>query len=280
MKNKLKMRSNTGWDAALGSADLKTIIAVLFAVSGLSWAAYSMLSGRESQEDDGPRVIASSLDNEGNAVEASYTKASSDRQIDSVGVEIEDLVREQAQDAMSSIHTPKGSPAGLSQAVANAFIPILTGDHDSFADAIIAMGGKLAGDLEGDHPMFTHLSKVFKHAKVDLSRITVGKYEAPAGGRMQMGMRRDVQTDDVDIEPGQEGMPNIRTSVMEMRPATLFPDAPGKDDSTAIEVKIPVQPKGEEDESVFSLILTWNPQAKLWQPASYRVIKNQLMEDG
>ena len=66
---------------------------------------------------------------------------------------------------------------------------------------------------------------------------------------------------------------------MEMQPASLFPDAPSKEDPTAIEVKIPVQPAGEKDESVFSLILTWNTQSKLWQPAAYRVIKNRLMEE-
>jgi len=277
MLNRSKRRTQSGWDSEIGAADLKTVVAVLFAVAGLSWAAYSMLSGRDKSTDDGPRVIASALDDEGNAVETAYTKASSDRQIESVGSEIENTVRNQSLTALASIDVPKGLPDDLSAAVVNAFIPILTGDHDSFLDAIRAMGGKLAGDLEDDHPMFTHLTKVFEHAKVDLSRIAVSKYEAPAGGRM--GMRRNVQTQDEDIEPGAEGMPSVQTSVMEMQPASLFPDAPNKQDPTAVEVTIPVQPKGDENESVFSLILTWNPQDKLWQPAAYRVIRNRLMED-
>lgn len=271
-------RTQNGWGSELGAVDVKTIAAVLFAVVGLSWAAYSMFSGGEKARDTGPRVIASALDDEGNAVDPEYTKASSDRQIDSVEADIEDAVLGQAQAALASIDAPKGLPDGVSVAVVSAFIPILTGDHDSFLEAIKAMGGKLAGDLEEEHPMFTHLAKVFKHAKVDLSRITVSKYEAPAGG--MMGMRRNSATDDVDVEPGEEGMPMVQSSMMEMQPASLFPDAPGKSDPTAVEINIPVLPKGEKNESVFSLILTWNPQAKLWQPAAYRVVRNRLMEEG
>jgi hypothetical protein len=273
----MKTNRNIGWDAALGSADLKTVVAVLFAVGGLSWGAVSILSGRDKPGDDKPRVIASALDNEGNAVEPQYSKASSDRQIDRVQEELEAAVDLQAQAALRSIAVPKGLPTGVSDAVVNAFIPILSGNHDSFLDAIVAMGGEVPGELDGEHPMFKQLAKVFEGAKVDLSRISVSKYEAPAG--RGMGMRRDVVTDDQDIEPGQDGMPAVQTSVMEMRPASLFPDAPSKNDPTALEVKVPVQPKGDDNESIFSLILTWNPDAKHWQPAAYRTIRNRLMEE-
>ena len=126
--------------------------------------------------------------------------------------------------------------------------------------------------------MFSHLSKVFKDAKVDLTRLTVERFVAPEGGPMRM--RREVMTEDEDIEPGQGGRSGIQTQVMEMQPASLFPDAPPKQDPTAIEIKIPVQPKGEKNESVFGLILTWNKDAKHWQPAAYQVIRNRLVEDG
>lgn len=272
MKNGLK----AGWDSALGAAEVKTIVAVVFAVGGLSWAAYSMLSGGEKAEDNGPRVIASALDNEGNEVETDYIKASSDRQIQTVSSEIEVLVREQAQSALKAIDVPKGMPDGLSMAVVNAFIPILTGDHDSFVDAIKAMGGKLAGDLEEENPLFKNLAKVFKHAKVDLSRITVAKYEPPNMQDGSMGMRRQEIESDGE---GEDNGPNIQTSVMMMRPASLFPDAPGRKDPSAVEVRIPVKPQGEDNESIFALVLTWNAEEKLWQPAAYQVITNLLMED-
>ncbi len=263
---------------ARGGADIKTIIAVLFAVGGLSWAAVSIMSsGKTEAEPQGPRIVDAVIDDDGNEIDASYTKASNTKQIDAVKGEIEQAIQKQAQAALAQINAPKGLPDGLSDATLNAFIPVLSGDHDSFIDAIIAMGGKVPGDLEEDHPMFTHLTKVFKEAKVDLSRITVERFVSPEGGRMQM--RREAETDDVDIEPG-EGGGGVSTQVMEMQPASLFPDAPSKQDATAVQIKIPVQPKGDKNESIFALILTWNKDAKLWQPAAYQVIKNRLMEDG
>jgi len=265
-----------GWGAPLGTIDVKLIVALVFAFAGLSWAAISFMP-RSAEATDGPRVIASAIDNDGNEVEPEYTKASNDRQRNQVQDEIEGVVNQGATSVLAKIDVPSNAQAGVSEAVVNAFLPILSGDHDSFMDAIDAMGGKVPGDLEGDHPMFKQLAKVFAGAKVDLSRITVSKYEQQQGRRM--GMRRNVATDDVDIEPGEPNEPAVRTQVMEMQPASLFPDAPNKSDPSAIEVKIPVQPKGEKHESIFSLVLTWNPDVKLWQPAAYRTIQNRLMED-
>ena len=94
-----------------------------------------------------------------------------------------------------------------------------------------------------------------------------------------MQMRRQTVTDDEDIEPGAGGGSGIRTQVMEMQPASIFPDAPPKQDPTAVQIKIPVQPKGEKGESIFAIILTWNKVAKQWQPATYQVIKNRLVEE-
>lgn len=275
MKNRMNGKASVGWDAPIGAVDLKTIVALVFALAGLTWAVISLIPTGTS-DDQAPRIIASALDNDGNAVDTDYTKANSSKRIESVSAEVEEAVASQAASALASITAPKGIPDGVSEAVVNAFIPILAGDHDSFVDAIIAMGGKIAGDLDEDHMIFKQLVKVFEHARVDLSRITVSKYES---GQGRMGMRRREVTEDVEIEPGQQSMPQVRSSVMEMQPASLFPDAPSKEDPTAIEVKIPVQPAGEKDESVFSLILTWNTQSKLWQPAAYRVIKNRLMEE-
>jgi hypothetical protein len=264
---------------ARGGADVKLIIALLFAVGGVSWAAVSfMSSGKSKTEPTGPRIVDAVIDDEGNQIDANYTKASSEKQIDQVKGDIEQAIQQQAQAALAQINAPKGLPDGLSDATLNAFIPVLSGDHDSFIDAIIAMGGKVPGELEDDHPMFTHLTKVFKDAKVDLSRITVERFVAPEGGRM--GMRREVETDDVDVEPGEGGRGGVSTQVMEMQPASLFPDAPPKQDPTAVQIKIPVQPKGDKNESIFALILTWNKDSKHWQPAAYQVIKNRLMEDG
>lgn len=262
---------------ARGGADMKLIIAVLFAVGGLSWAVISfMASGKKTPDTQGPRVVDAVIDDEGNEIDASYTKASSSKQVHAVRDEIEAAIQEQAQAALSAIDVPKGLPEGLSEATLNAFIPILSGDHDSFADAILAMGGKLPGEMEEDHPLFTHLTKVFEGAKVDLERITVERFVAPEGGRMQM--RRQVTEDEESGPGGPSG--GVQTQVMEMRPASLFPDAPPKQDPTAVQIKIPVQPKGDKNESVFALILTWNKDAKQWQPTAYQVIKNRLMEDG
>jgi hypothetical protein len=259
---------------ARGGADMKMILAVLFAVGGLSWAAVSFLSSRKDRDEGGSRIVNAVVDDTGKHVDVNYTKANSSKQVHAVQSEIENAIQEQAQAALSAIEVPKGLPDGLSDATINAFIPILSGDHDSFLDAIIAMGGKLPGDLEEENPLFTHLTKVFAGAKVDLSRITVERYIAPEGGRMQM--RRQV-TEDEEDGPGLGN--RVMTQMMELQPASLFPDAPTKQDPTAIMVKIPVLPKGDTNESIFALVLTWNTDAKQWQPAVYQVIRNRLAED-
>ncbi|MBO6512694.1 MAG: hypothetical protein JJ974_01860 [Phycisphaerales bacterium] len=265
---------------ARGAADVKLIIAILFAVGGLSWAVVSFLSSGSSENDNEPRVVASALDDEGNEVDTAYTKASTQKQIDRVQAEIESVIRSQAVNELNKIDAPKGLPDGISDATINAFIPILSGDQDSFFDAIQAMGGELPGDLESEHPLFKHLAGVFKHAKVDLNRITVERFvEEPRGGGMRM--RREVTAEEAeDVLGGEEQRTRIQSQVMEMHPASIFPDAPPKQDATAVQIKIPVQPKGEKHESVFALILTWNKDAKLWQPAAYQMINNRRMEDG
>lgn len=274
-------RQKMDWKrTARGSADVKMILAVLFAVGGLSWAVVSFMSSGKSEKDTKPRVIASALDDEGNEVDTTYSKASTQKQIDLVQAEIESVIKSQSANELSKIDAPKGLPDGISQATINAFIPILSGDHDSFLDAITAMGGELPGDLESEHPMFKHLAGVFKHAKVDLNRITVERFVAePREGGMRM--RREVtEDDDIDAIGEPEQRTRIQSQVMEMQPASLFPNAPPKQDPTAVQIKIPVQPKGEKEESVFALILTWNKESKQWQPAAYQMIKNMRMEDG
>lgn len=268
---------------ARGGADVKMILAVLFAVGGLSWAAVSFMSSGKKDKDTKPRVIASALDNEGNEVESTYTKASNQKQIDYVQAEIEAAIESQAANAVSQIDAPKGLPDGIRDATINAFIPILSGDQDSFFDSIAAMGGKLPGDLESEHPMFKHLAGTFKNAKVDLNRVTVERFVAPQYGA-QVGTRQEVTQEEADeLFGGSGGSGEQRTRVqsqtMELRPASMFPDAPSKEDSTAVQIKIPVLPKGEQNESTFGLILTWNTESKQWQPTAYQMIKTVRMEE-
>lgn len=265
---------------ARGGADVKMILAVLFAVGGLSWAVVSFMSSGKSEKDTKPRVIASALDDEGNEVDTTYTKASTQKQIDRVQAEIESAIKSQAANELSKIDAPKGLPDGLSDATINAFIPILSGDHDSFIEAIAAMGGELPGDLESEHSMFKHLAGVFKNAKVDLNRITVERFVPEQRGE-RMQRRRDVTAEEAaEMFGGSEQRTRIQSSTMEMHPASLFPDAPPKEDPTAVQIKIPVQPNGEKEESTFGLILTWNKELKKWQPAAYQLISTRRMEDG
>lgn len=255
-----------------GGVEIKTVLAAAFAVGGLTWAAVSMLSGRDSApEPKGPRVIASALDDQGNAVEPQYSKAKSGKQLDLVREHIGATVSDQSRAVLGGIRAPKGSARGVSEAVANAFVPVLTGDHDAFLAAIVAMGGEVPGEIDGEHPIFSFLAKAIEGAKVDLSRVSVRRYEE---GDTRTGPTMTRQRD----EEREEGKPGINTNVMEIQPQTLFADAPDKSDATALDVRIPVQPKGETHESVFSVILTWNPEAKLWQPAAYRIIKQRLIE--
>lgn len=266
-------KMDAGWAARPGSVDVKTILALVFAIGGLSLAVVAMMGGRgDDGGPDGPRVIASALDEEGNAVEAEYTSTSGSRRLSAAREQIQNIVSAESMGVLSSIEGPKGSPEGVSEAVTNSFLPLISGDHDAFWDAIAAMGGKVPGEIDGEHPMFTHLKKEFVGAKIDLSRISVRKHIAQERGPGRAQIIEDEDT-------GGSGGPAVRTSQMELRPESIFPDAPGADDASAIAVTIPVQPKGEELESVFSLILTWNSDARLWQPATYGVIKNRLVEE-
>lgn len=272
------MKPNTHWAKhARGGADVKLIIALIFALGGLSWGAITIMSSGKPRQAEGARVVDSVIDSSGNDVDADYTKASSTKQIQSVENEIREAIQSQAQSVLGAIDAPKGLPEGVGDATLNAFIPILSGDHDSFVDAVAAMGGQLPGEFEEDHPLFTHLTKIFSGAKVDLSRVTIERFVTPTGERI--GKRREVQTEDVEIDPDNPGNGGVQTSVMELQPASMFPGAPPKQDPTAVQIKIPVQPKGEKNESVFALILTWNKEAKQWQPAAYQVIRNRRVED-
>ena len=259
----------SGLHRCLGAADMKTIIALVFALAGLSWAAISFFGGREDPEPTGPRVIASAVDDDGNAVEADYRSTNSASKLEAASQQIENIVSAESMAVLSSLQGPKGAPEGVSESVVKSFIPLVQGDHDAFLEAIIALGGVVPGDLDGEHRLFTHLKKQFAGAKIDLSRISVRKYEPMQGGA-QMTRQED--------EEDGGGGPGLQTNRMEIRPQSIFPDAPDYNDPSAIEVRIPVMPKGEDLESVFSLVLTWNRDAKLWQPATYGIIKNRLVE--
>jgi len=250
------------------------ILALVFAIGGLSWGVFAMMSGREESVSSGTRVIASALDDEGNAVEAVYTSTKGSKRLDAARDQIEDIVRTESMRVLSSIQGPKGAPEGVSEAVVNSIVPLVAGDYDAFWEAIAAMGGEVPGEIDGEHRMFTHLKKEFEGAKIDLSRISVRRYEAFEPDRGGMRMTREVNEQDAE-----ESGPGLQTQRMDMRPESIFPNAPGIQDPSAIEVRIPVQPKGEDLESVFALILTWNSDAGLWQPATYGVIKNRLVEE-
>jgi hypothetical protein len=254
---------------------LKVVLAVVFAAGGVGWAGYTIVGGKNTQKKPTQRVVTTPVDDEGNEIDTNYTKAKSDKQVSAVSDQIASKIRDLGP-AVNAIQAASGSAGGgeIADATINALIPVISGDYDGFVDAIIAMGGKIA-NLDTENPLFTQLAKVFKHASVDVDRITVAKYEPPQGGMM----RRRVVEDQADATPGDGPGFNMNESIMMMRPATLFPDAPTHSDSSAIEVRIPMKPKGE-GESTFALILTWNAEARKWQPASYNVItRTMTVED-
>jgi hypothetical protein len=270
--------TDSGWGARPGIVDLKTIIALVFALGGLSWAVVAMLGTRGAGAETGPKVIASSLDEEGNAVEADYTSTNGKRRIGEAREEIAGIINAEASEVLASISVLAGTPEGVSEAVVSSFMPMVSGDYDAFRAAIEAMGGQIGGELDEEHPIFTHLEKVFLGAKIDLERITVQKYEGEERPMMGMGTRRQPRQLTDEEREQVTGSYQTQTQRTEIRSVTLFPDAPEKSDPSAIEVKIPVLPKGEDLESVFSLILTWNADARKWQPATFGIIKNRLVE--
>jgi len=249
---------------------MKVILAVVFAAAGIGIAGYTVLGpkGSGGGEKAAASKVFTAIDEDGNAVEPDYARARSGKQIEQVAGEISSRVRGLVP-AIGAIRAASGQEGGaVAQATIDALVPILAGDYDGFVAAIAAMGGKI-GDLDGEHPLFTHLTKIFKHASVDVDRITVMKYTQPQGGRVS------VEREEESTDRGGPRM-NLSERVMQMKPASLFPDAPGVEDDSAIEVRIPMKPAGEDAESIFSLILTWNKSARLWQPTSYGVIKREL----
>ena len=93
-------------------------------------AAISLMGGRDEATRSGPRVIASALDDEGNAVEADYTSTDGTKRLDAARDQIENIVSTESMRVLSSIEGPKGAPEGVSEAVVNSFVPLVIGDHD------------------------------------------------------------------------------------------------------------------------------------------------------
>ena len=81
---------------------MKTIIAVVFAVAGLSWAAISFLGGREDPGPAEPRVIACAIDDEGNAVEADYQSTNSSSKLEAARDQIENIVSAESMAVLAS----------------------------------------------------------------------------------------------------------------------------------------------------------------------------------
>lgn len=265
--------------ARSGSADPKLIVAVVFAAVGVALGAYTIVGSAKPERTSGPveRVIGSSVDEDGNVVEPDYAKTGSASRLRAATQTIEDEVGSQAQRALGSMDLGSlgidgASAAQIASGVASTIGTIVGGDQNAFYDAIRAMGGKLPGDIDAENPVFKHLAGMFKDAAIDLTRITVRKYVPETrGARMEMTNDEDVRADGSGRRTNQ--------SVMEMQPRSLFPDAPEPVGAPAVDVRIPMKPKGEEHESVFSLILTWNSEQRLWQPASYRVIRTIVTEE-
>lgn len=272
------MRTTSRWRS--GSADPKLVVAVLFAAVGLSLGAYSIAGAAkpDRSSETAEKVLGSSVDDEGNLVEPVYTKTGSSSKLSDAADVVSSEVGAQAQRVLGSMDLGSlgiegASAAQIASSVTSTIVPIIGGDQSAFFDAILAMGGKLPGDLDTEDPLFKHLTKVFKDAAIDLTRITVRKHVPE-----QRGAQMEV-TNDEDVRADGSGR-RTNQSVMEMQPKSLFPDAPGSSDPTAIEVRVPMKPKGEEHESVLSLILTWNRKARRWQPAAYRMIRTIVTEGG
>ena len=262
-----------------GSVDPKLVVAVVFAVAGLGFGAYTIM-GTSKTEQKGAvehRVVGSSVDDDGNLVEPDYTKTGSASKLEAAGDVLSEEVGAQAQRVLGSMNLGSigiegVNSAQIASAVTSTIVPIVGGDRSAFLEAIEAMGGKLPGELDTDDPVFSNLVRMFKDAAIDLTRISVRKYVA-----QQRGARMEVTQDEDERAEGNGR--SVNQNVMEMQPKSLFPDAPDSSDPTAVEVRVPLKPKGEEHESVFSIVLTWNRDVRKWQPASYRMIRTIVTEE-
>ena len=88
------MTRTHGWDGGLsrrGSIDLKTILALVFALAGLSWAAVGLLGSRGEPEPDGPRVLSSVVDDQGNELKTDYTSTSGTKRLDAAREQIQNI---------------------------------------------------------------------------------------------------------------------------------------------------------------------------------------------
>jgi hypothetical protein len=262
----------------LGGADPKIIAASLFCGVALLWGTYTIVGAMSSDGDQPERAqpLKGAFDDEGNELETDYARTGSSSAVERVANEIGVAINEQAAPVLEALGVGVGTPHAVASAARDAFVPLLKGDHDAFVDAVRAMGGSISESLDGEHPLFTHLEGVFKGAEVDVSRVTVSQYEREDRRVRSRRVVVDQESDSAGRAPGR----GVNRSVREIQPASVFPDAPGSDDASAIEVSIPVRPKGEDNESVFGLVLTWNADAGLWQPAAYRVTTVTVTEGG
>jgi len=269
------IRSTVG-RAAAGRVDIRLTAAIVFAAVGAGAALVVIIGslGGGSAAST-PRPIGSAVDDRGNLVDATYEPSDSDARIERLADTVTARIREQTGTAAGALGLPAHASDAVSGTVRGAFIPIIRGDHASFAEGIRAMGGSIGQDVEGDHPLFDHLVRLFEGAKVDTDRISVTPYDRSA----RPGPRRRADTDtSAGGDDADDGGPEIAQRIMELSPESLFPDAPSGEDPSALLVTIPVRPKGKEHEHSFGLVLTWNSALGLWQPAKYRIGQTLVFE--
>jgi hypothetical protein len=263
-------RAYAGWFER-GFADAKTLAAGVFAVAGIGLAVWSVAGtggGEAAPEPASGERVHSTLDSEGEPIEASY---SSTRGSDAGAVVsgLASLAMERAP-AVDGFGTQgAGSAAALGDSVELALGGLISGDADAFAEAMRALGGALDEDLDGEHPLFGHLKGKLAGAKVDMDRLEVRPYQSRRGGPR---MIREEPPEGAEGEPRQ----NYNEQVREMRPGDLFADASAAIDEKAIEVRFPFLARGSDDEEWFGLILVWNEPLGLWQPGAFQMIKREL----
>ncbi len=267
------------------SSGLKYALAGLFmtgAIGVLVWRVVGGGGGDTRRPE--PRAVA--VTPQGEPAETNYTRVRNEADAREAVRLVGDEVALGAGRIDAVRDLGPGAAEVVGAAATDAIGSFFTGSFDDFLEALRRLGAEIDPEADRTRQLFDRFTAWCRLGEPDLDRLVVRPFEpmGARGGGAEAGPRRVARTAAVEENDGDRPT-GVAAREMMMSTEAMFPGVSLDGESAGrppIEVRVPVRPRSGDNKGgdvVLGVVLAWNAERGLWQPAGFSKSIYSVEED-